>query len=105
MGRLINAITSGDWEVSRIASLDEDNGKIYFGGKKESAIESNLYLVNIDGSEFKLISNNLGSHRSIFSPSNSYFIDYYSASNTPTEITLNNSDGSRVMALAVTDRS
>ena len=105
LGRLINAITSGDWEVSRIASLDEDNGKIYFGGKKESAIESNLYLVNIDGSDFKLLSNNLGSHRSIFSPSNLYFIDYYSASNTPTEITLNNSDGSRVMDLAVTDRS
>jgi len=104
-GKLINAVTNGDWEVSGITSLDEKNGTVYFSGKKESVIESNLYSVKFDGSDFMLLSDKLGSHRVMFSPSNSYFIDYYSAANSPTEMTLHKSDGSKIRDLAITDNT
>ncbi len=102
-GKLINAITSGNWEVSGITALDDKKETVYLNGKKDSVIESNLYSVKLDGSDFKLLSENLGSHRVRFSPSNSYYIDYYSTANSPLTITLYNSDGSKVRDLSVTD--
>ena len=68
-------------------------------------IESNLYSVKFDGSDFMLLSDKLGSHRVMFSPSNSFFIDYYSTANSPTEMTLHKSDGLKVRNLAITDNT
>jgi len=104
-GTLINPVTNGDWEVSGITVFNEKNETVYFSGKKESVIESNLYSVKLDGSDFKLLSNNLGSHRVRFSPSKSYYIDYSSSAMTPTEITLYNPDGSKIRDLAITDKT
>ena len=101
-GALINAVTSGGWEVSGITAFDEKNKTVYFNGKKESVIESNLYSVKIDGSDFKLLSGKLGSHRVRFSPSNSYYIDFYSTVNSPLEITLHESNGSKIRDLSKT---
>lgn len=103
-GTLINAVTSGDWEVSRITAFDEKNGKVYLNGKKDSVLESNLYSVKIDGSDLKLLSENLGSHRARFSPSNLYYIDHFSSANSPLAITLHKSDGSKIRDLAITDK-
>jgi dipeptidyl-peptidase-4 len=102
-GTLINAVTSGDWEVSGITSLDEKNRTVYFSSKKESVIESNLYSVKFDGSDFKLLSDKLGSHRVRFSPTNSYYIDYYSSANSAMAIALYQADGTKVRELSVTD--
>lgn len=102
-GKLINAITSGNWEVSGITALDDKKETVYLNGKKDSVIESNLYSVKLDGSDFKLLSENLGSHRVRFSPSNSYYIDFYSTANNPLAITLYKSDGSKVRDLSVTN--
>lgn len=104
-GKLINAITSGNWEVSGITALDDKKETVYLNGKKDSVIESNLYSVKLDGSDFKLLSENLGSHRVRFSPSNSYYIDFYSTANNPLAITLHKSDGSKVRDLAITDKT
>ncbi len=102
-GTLINTVTSGDWEVSGITTFDEDNNKIYFTGKKESVIESNIYSVKIDGSDFKLLSQKLGSHRIRFSPTNSYYIDYYSTANSAMTISLYQADGTKFRELSTTD--
>ncbi len=102
-GTLINVVTSGDWEVSGITAFDEDNNKIYFNGKKESVIGSNLYTVNIDGTGFKALCKRLGWRRVMFSPSNNYYLDFYSNANTPSSIALHNSDGSKIRDLSVTN--
>ncbi len=102
-GELINMVTTGDWEVSGITAFDENNGKVYLTGKKDSIIESNLYSVNLDGSDFKLLSEKLGWHRVNFSPTNSYYIDYFSTANDPQDICLYKADGERIRNLANTD--
>ena len=103
-GKLINTITNGDWEISGITEFDEENETIYFNGKKESVIESNLYSVKFDGTDFKLLSDKLGSHRVRFSPTNSYYIDYYSSANSAMAISLHQADGTIVRELSITDR-
>lgn len=102
-GTLINAVTSGNWEVSGITAFDEENKIIYINGKKDSVIESNLYSVKLDGSDFKLLSEKLGSHRIRFSPLNSYYIDYYSTANSAMAITLHQANGVKVRELSITD--
>ena len=102
-GVLLNAITSGEWEVSNIDAFDEKNGIIYFNGKKESVIGSNLYSVKLDGSDFRAMCKKLGWHRIVFSPLNSYYIDFYSTANNPPEITLHKFDGSKIRNLSMTD--
>ncbi|MFC1785879.1 S9 family peptidase [Candidatus Neomarinimicrobiota bacterium] len=102
-GELINQVTKGEWEVSGIAAFDEENGKVYLNGKKDSVLESNLYSVNLDGSGFKRLSDKLGWHTVQFSPTKKYYIDSYSTANSPLEITLHNFDGSKVRDISITD--
>jgi len=40
---LIGAVTSGEWEVRKLESVDEENGILYFSGTRDRAIESHLY--------------------------------------------------------------
>ncbi len=52
-GKLINQITSGNWEVSDIIGADEEHDLLYFDGKKDSPIEQQLYCINLDGTNLK----------------------------------------------------
>ncbi|MEE8342016.1 MAG: DPP IV N-terminal domain-containing protein, partial [Candidatus Neomarinimicrobiota bacterium] len=103
-GILINAVSNGDWEVSEIVAIDEKKSMVYLSGRKDSVIESNLYSVKLDGSDFKLLSKNFGLHTTRFSPSKSFYIDFYSTANSTLEITLHQSDGSKIRDLTITDK-
>ena len=98
-GKLINQITSGNWEVSKLIGADEENNLLYFMGKKDSPIEQQLYRVNFDGKNLKKISKNHGWHEANFSPNYKYFIQYSSNAETPTQVTLNKADGSLIAML------
>ncbi|WNO52743.1 DPP IV N-terminal domain-containing protein [Stakelama saccharophila] len=40
-------LTSGDWEVSGIAGVDEAAGKLYFVGNRDGVLERHLYVVDL----------------------------------------------------------
>ena len=92
-------ITSGDWEITEIAGVDEENDLLYFYGKKDSPIEQQIYRTDLNGKSIEKISENAGWHEPIFSPNYNYFIDYYSNISTPTKTLLYNSDGSKIRVL------
>ena len=48
-GRL-NAITSGEWEVTQLVGLSADNKTIYYMSTEQSPLERHLYSIRIDGS-------------------------------------------------------
>ncbi len=52
-GKLLNQITSGNWEVSDILGVDENNNLLYFDGKKDSPIEQQIYTINLAGMNLK----------------------------------------------------
>ncbi|CAF3336625.1 unnamed protein product [Rotaria socialis] len=45
-GKLIKALTSGDWVVQRVVDVDEANSTIYFLANRETPMEVHLYSVN-----------------------------------------------------------
>lgn len=113
-GKLINALTSGEWAVassggaaywvrSSVSAIDEKNGIVYFTGNEKSPQEKHLYSVRLDGTGFKRISSETGTHKINFSPACDYYADSYSNIKTPAVLTLHRNDGTPVRILGKYD--
>ena len=110
-GKLINAVTSGNWAVaasagsafwvrSSISAVDEKNGVVYFTGNEKSFLEKHLYRVNLDGTGLIRLSKEEGVHKIGFSSDCRYYLDTYSNIKTPPVLSLYKSDGTFVKQIA-----
>jgi len=126
-GKLINQITSGQWDVTSFLGIDEEKSKIYYisaenpiyikENKKQQKILDipmhylkllssnanplvrNLYVVNLNGTTKKVLSVKNGSNRASFSNNFKYYINYFSDANTPSFVSLHRSDGQEIRVL------
>lgn len=110
-GKLITQLTKGDFMVvpsfggivSRnggLVGVDEKKGIVYFTANKEALKERHLYRVDLKGKEIKKLSLESGVHGVTFSPNMRFYIDNFSNSSTPPELSLYRSDGKRIMTIA-----
>lgn len=87
-GQLINPITSGQFVVTNITYIDEENGLLYFEatGKQEGVnpYYPMLYKVKLDGSGLQLLTPENAYHDISFRGGKDYFIDNYSRVDMPT---------------------
>ncbi len=94
-GKLIGAVTKGDWEVRDVYGV-ADNW-VYFSGSQHGRISNDVYKVKADGSGFTHLSNDWqGNHSPRFNPQFTAFIDVASNINTPPQMRLYKNDGSLV---------
>lgn len=98
-GSLIRQITSGNWEVSSMVGIDEKAKKLYFISTEASPLERNFYVINLDGKGKKLLTPAKGTHTINMSSDHKFFIDYYSTTDTPVKVTLNESSGKEIKVL------
>jgi dipeptidyl-peptidase-4 len=99
-GKLQKRLTSGDWTVSRILAVDEEENKIYFTGDKEKSTGTGLYVVGLNGRGFKTILPANGIHSPDISPGFDYVLDSWSDHRTPRQVNLHAIDGKRMRQLA-----
>ncbi len=92
-GRLLRQLTNGDWEARTLDGVDETNGFVYFTGTKDSHISEQAYRIKLDGTGLTRLTPLDGAHRVSFNPSSTYFLDYRSDINTPTQVRLYKTDG------------
>lgn len=105
-GNLITQLTNGEFPVIEVIKVDEKNKWVYFYANAEPHLYyTNLYRVNFKGETFKKLSEGIGKHRIIFSPSGKYFIDKYSTPTNPPIIELRSSEGKLLNILKTTDTS
>jgi dipeptidyl aminopeptidase/acylaminoacyl peptidase len=105
-GNLITQLTNGEFPVIEVIKVDEKNKWVYFYANAEHHLYyTNLYRVNFKGETFKKLSEGIGKHRIIFSPSGKYFIDKYSTPTNPPIIELRSSEGKLLNILKTTDTS
>ncbi|MGC6426895.1 MAG: DPP IV N-terminal domain-containing protein [Akkermansiaceae bacterium] len=96
------ALTSGDWQIHEIESVDEKNGYLYFTGWVISPTERHLYRVPLDGSAaadaelLVKVTTRPGWHGITFSDDGAHYIDHYSNLQQPTQISLHQSDGTHL---------
>jgi dipeptidyl-peptidase-4 len=104
-GTMIRQLTTGDWTVSGLNSVDEKKKLIYFTGLKASILERHLYSVPEKGGKIKQLTKRPGNHYVTFSPDSKYYYDWFSNISTPRVITVYNASGKELFVLDECDTS
>lgn len=98
-GKLIRQITSGNWEVTNLVGIDEKGKKIYYISTEASPLERNLFVINMDGKNKKILTSEKGTFSINMSRDFKYYIANFTNSDTPLKVTLNESSGKLVKIL------
>jgi dipeptidyl-peptidase 4 len=104
-GGLLRQVTSGRWEVRTLHGVDPANRWIYFSGTERSVLGGDAYRVRLDGSGLVRLTDRPGTHKVGFNPSFSQFVDSWSDIQTPPQVSLFRSDGSRVRVVDANEPS
>ena len=87
-GKLMNQITSGDWEVTDYYGYDQNENKIYYQSTENGSINRGVYSVESNGKRKKELATELGTNAADFSSDFTYFINTYSSASLPYRYTL-----------------
>lgn len=99
-GKLVNPITSGKWQVTKLISADEKNQVVYFMARKEASTRTDLYRANYNGKGFKRLTFGDYTHQIQLSPSKDKFITTYSNITTPPKQALLDNTGKLIKEIA-----
>ncbi|WP_439128148.1 S9 family peptidase [Polaribacter sp.] len=92
-GKLINQITTGNWEVTNYYGYNKDKKTIYYQSVENGSTNRGVYSIGLDGNNKKLLSNKTGTNTASFSANLNYFINTYSSSEIPPIYTLYTAEG------------
>ena len=98
-GNRINAITSGNFDVTKFYGINETTGLVYFQGANPTPMDRSLFTVKLNGRGQKNLLPVNGHQSPEFSSDFSFFILNQSNANTPSEYSLYNGDGKLVRTL------
>ncbi len=106
-GQVKNAITSGDWVVTRMLRVDEKAREVYFlaDGREpgNNPYYSHFYRVGLDGKGLTLLTPEKATHQVTLAPSGRYFTDSYSQADVPPVTVVRDSSGQLLATLEKTD--
>ncbi len=98
-GVLKKRLTSGNWPVTSITTVDENGGYVYFMACPTKSWDTHLMRVKLDGTGLQPLTEGEGTHRVQVSPGGRYFIDTVSNITTPATMWLRQGDGKPVRKL------
>ncbi len=106
-GPLVQRLTSGNFPVTEVVSVDRKTGSVYFmaSSDPDRPYDTHLHRVNFQGQGFARLTREPGQHRVTFAPSQEYFLDAHSDLDRPPVVELKRADGTRLQVLAVADTS
>src|SRR5690606_1279803 len=90
-GKLQKQLTKGSWVVTKFYGIDEKNGKVFYQSTETSALDRNIYSIEINGKNKKRLSEREGTNSAAFSKGFKNFINYNSTANTAARISLHDS--------------
>ncbi|HEX3534410.1 MAG TPA: S9 family peptidase [Gemmatimonadaceae bacterium] len=98
-GKLINQVTHGTWNATRIEGSDAAQRRIYYTSTEVSPLQRQLYSIGFDGSDKRRITTAEGNHRIDMSPAATYFLDRYSSVHQPLQVELWSTPGQKLRTL------
>jgi dipeptidyl-peptidase-4 len=98
-GKLVNQITKGNWDVAGFKGIDEKAKTIFYTASETTPTEKDIYSIKLDGSGKKKISTEKGTNNPDFSKGAKFYINTFSAANTPAVISIYKADGKLVRVL------
>ncbi len=107
-GRLLNALTRGEWHVDQILGADDKTQTVYFtanGREEGNPYYTYVYSVRYDGTGLKLLCDVDLEHGISLADDTRFFVDNSSRVDTTPSTVLRNSLGQKVMDLETADFS
>ena len=108
-GKQKRQVTSGDWNVTRVAHIDQAARTIWFSGVGREAGRDpyfvHYYKAGLDGGEVQLLTPENATHDITVSKDGKHFVDAYSTTTAPPVVLLRDADGKQLAELARTDIS
>ena len=98
-GKLRHPLTRGDWDVDKLLALDEANGRVCFAANRSDPLQQQVHAVRLDGSDAAQaprISSGDGWHEAVFGENASAYVDTWSDTSTPPQVSLRKADGSLI---------
>ena len=90
-------LTSGEWEVTKVHGYNQKNKQVYFQAAKNHPTQREIYSVNTQSKELKLLSKNKGTNEASFSKNFKYFINTHSDADHPFHYSLLKGNGEKIM--------
>ena len=87
-GNLINPITKGEYDVVSLDGFDEKTSTVFYTSAEVHPTERNVYAVKKDGSGKIQLTPGKGTNKIVFAKGYRYYINTFSSSDTPPQITL-----------------
>lgn len=97
------AVTSGNWDVTGIKSIDEKNELVYYTSSEVSPTEDHFYCIGFNGKKKKDLVPEAGNHIITMGKGNQYFTDMSSTIASPYSFRLYRTDGKWSKALELNE--
>ena len=98
-GKAETQLTKGKFDIAGVEGVDEKNKKVYFTAAYTSPINKDFCSADLDGNNFKLLDNRIGTHNINFNADFSFYTDDYSTVTQPNIISVYSIDGKLVRTL------
>ncbi|NEZ03547.1 S9 family peptidase [Wenzhouxiangella sp. XN201] len=98
-GGLIRRLTDGDWQVDELIGVDEELGMVYFTASEAATTEKHLYrqsLITRSPEAVNRISRRSGWHEISMDRQARVYVDTFSNSSQPPQLSLHGIDGERL---------
>jgi len=91
--KLVDQVTKGDFEVSKINFVDESAGVVYFTADPNDPLQRQIFSVKLNGSDMKQLSQEPGTHDANFGSRADVYLDRYSSLMKPPQLSLCHAEG------------
>lgn len=98
-GKMVEKVSPFNMEVTAFHGVDQKNDHVYFEAIDNNPLETNAYVVQLNGKSLTKLTQAKGTHHTSFSNTFEYYIDSYSTINTPTENTVHDKRGNKVRTI------
>jgi dipeptidyl-peptidase-4 len=92
-GKYVKQLTKGNWEVTRIAGVDEAAGRVFYLSNEPGPLERHLYVAGLDGQNKRRLTEEPGTHEISMGPDGAYYLDTYSSLSAPPRTVLRSGEG------------
>lgn len=86
--QLERQLTSGDYEVSAIETIDPKTQMVYYVSNEGDPRQQQIWQIRLDGSGKKQISQQRGVHDSDFAPAGGWYVDTWSTTMNPPQVSV-----------------
>lgn len=95
----IKKLSIGDYDVTEFYGFDPEKKVFYYQAAKESPLRREVYFVSLDGKKSGKLTAGTGTNNAEFSSGYKYFINYFSNSQTPNVVTIQDQAGKVIRTL------